>query len=134
MFPHSLTQPGLGDTDSGVYSRDTQLDQYLIQQMHALAISIYQAKQRNDKVTVAALATRFRDLAEQFRGNAQADLTGTDRFLLAVDRWVSTSVGVIPDAISALPVAIGKGVFQAVLPFALMYVGFLYLTSPRRKF
>lgn len=131
MFPHSLTQPGLGATlaDTPEHS-----DTYLVQQMHALADAIYQARQRGDKAGVAAMLDRFQALAEEYRSHGSGDLTGTDRFILATGKWIEDSVTVLPSAISALPVAIGKGLITAALPFALLYVGFLYLTSPRRKF
>lgn len=122
-FPHSLTQPGLGET----LNVSGNLDTFLVKQMHALAIAIYDAKQRGDKVTVAALLERFSALADEYRARGDADLSGTDRFILAVGAWLDGVVQAIPDATSALPKAIGAGIFQAALPFAALYVGYVLL-------
>ena len=129
MFPSVLRQPVqyLGETVNVSGNMDT----YLVQQMHALAISISQAKERNDKATVVALLERFTDLANQYRARGDADLTGTDRFILATGKWIQDSVTVLPSAISALPQAIGSGIFRAALPFALMYLGFIALRRVR---
>lgn len=129
MFPPALRQPVryLGETVNVTGNLDT----YLVQQMHALADAIYQARQRNDKAGVAAMLERFSDLADEYRARGDADLTGTDRFILATGKWIQDSVTVLPSAISALPQAIGSGIFQAALPFVLMYVGFLALRRVR---
>lgn len=127
-MPPMLTQPGLGDADL------THTDTYLVQQMHALAISIYQAHQRNDKATVSALLTRFQALANEYRSHGAADMAATDKWILAVGNWIDGVVSAIPDATAALPQAIGAGIFKAAIPFVLMYVGFRYLTSTRRRY
>jgi hypothetical protein len=129
MLPLALTQPGqyLGET----VNITGNLDTYLVQQMHALAISISQAKDRGDKATVVALLDRFKALADEYRARDDGDLTGTDRFILATGQWIQDSVTAIPSAVSALPQAIGSGIFRAVLPFALMYLGFVMLKRVR---
>lgn len=119
MFPRSLTQPGLGETD-------TRSDTYLLTQMHALAIAIYQAKQRGDKADVEALLQRFNALADEYRANG-SDMTATDNFILAVGNWIETSVDAIPAAIAALPTAVGSGLIKAAIPFAALYLGFILL-------
>ena len=101
-------------------------DPFLLQQMHALAISIGQAKDRGDKAAVIALRNRFEQLAAQYRANGGDGLSAVDNFILAVDQWVQTSVDAIPGAIAALPVAIGKGLITAAIPFAVLALGFLY--------
>ena len=129
MMPAALQQPGryLGETVNVTGNLDT----FLVQQMHALAESIYQARQRGDKATVIALLDRFKDLADEYRARGDADLSGTDRFILATGKWIQDSVTVLPSAISALPQAIGSGIFRAALPFALMYLAFIYLKRVR---
>jgi hypothetical protein len=125
MMPYTMQQPGqyLGETANV----GGNLDTFLVQQMHALAISISQAKVRNDKATVQALLDRFKALADEYRARGDVDLSGTDNFILRVGQWIDDSVTAIPDAVSALPRAISAGVFRAVLPFALMYVGLVLL-------
>jgi hypothetical protein len=131
VFPVSLMQPsdGLGATLESTDARDT----FLVQQMHALAIAIYQAKQRNDRVGVQNLTERFKLLANEYalRGN---DSTATDRFIIAVGDWVETAVDAIPNAIAALPKAVGFGLMEAAIPFAILFVGYKFLTSSRRRY
>lgn len=129
MLPHSLTQPThyLGETVNVTGDVDT----FLVRQMHALAIAIYDAKQRNDKTTVAALLERFKALADEYRARGAGDMTGTDRFILATGQWIEGVVTAIPSAISALPKAVGSGLLQAALPFALLYLGFIALKRVR---
>lgn len=127
-MPPSLTQPGLGE----VTNVSGNVDTYLVQQMHALADAIYQARQRGDKATVGALLERFTSLAEQYRARGDSDLSGTDRFILATGKWIEDSVTALPSAISALPVAVGKGLIIAALPYVLLYGAFLYFTSRRK--
>jgi hypothetical protein len=128
-LPLSLTQPvGFGATEDA--SRDT----YLVQQMHAIATAIYQAKQRNDKVDAANLLTKFQELANEYRARGASDLTPFDNFVLATGAWIEQSVDAIPNALAALPVAVGSGLIKAAIPFALLYAGYLWLTSSRRRF
>ena len=131
VFPVSLMQPsdGLGATVEDATARDT----FLVRQMHALATAIYQAKQRNDRTAVVNLTERFKLLANEYslRGN---DSTATDRFILAVGDWVETAVDAITSAIAALPKAVGFGLIEAAIPFAILFVGYQYITSSRRRY
>lgn len=126
MMPAALRQPVhyLGAVPE-------HTDTYLVQQMHALATAIYQARQRGDKADAASLLERFRALADEYRSHGSGDLTGTDRFILATGQWIQDSVTALPSAISALPVAVGSGIFRAALPFVLLYVGFIALRRVR---
>lgn len=108
----------------------TARDTFLVQQMHALALAIYQARQRNDKAGVQALLDRFRLLANEYRSRG-ADVTPFDNFINAVGVWIETSVDAIPDAIAKLPQAVGVGLIKAAIPFAALYLGYLYLTRMR---
>ncbi len=129
VFPQSLMQPtGFGEVDYG-YRTDT----YLVQQMHALATALYQAKQRNDKAAVIALRDRFELLANEYRSHGTNDLTAVDNFLLAVDKWVETAVDAIPAAIAALPTAIGSGLIKSAIPFAILFGGYVLLRNWGRK-
>lgn len=114
----------LGDSTPSGYS-----DTYLVQQLHALAIAISQAKDRNDKTDAAALLLKFRQLADLYRQNGTSDMTAWDNFVLATGQWIATSVDAIPSAIAALPGAVGEGLIRAAIPYALLFLGYLYLRS-----
>jgi hypothetical protein len=101
--------------------------------MHALALAIYQAKQRNDRAAVIALRDRFELLANEYRSHGTNDLTPVDNFLLAVDKWVETAVDAIPAAIAALPTAVGSGLIKAAIPFAILFGGYVLLRNWGRK-
>lgn len=134
-LPMSLRQPGtsgaFGATLSGTLVEDTARDTFLVQQMHALAIAIYQAKQRNDRIGVENLLAAFQQLADEYRARGATDMTSFDNFVLSVGNWVETSVDKIPQAIAALPKAVGAGLIQAAIPFIVLYLGFLFVTSRR---
>lgn len=132
MFPQTLQQPVryLGDVTNVTGNVET----YLVQQMHAIATAIYQAKQRNDKATVATLLERFKDLAEQYRAQGAGDMSATDHYIVAVGNWIQGTVSAIPDAVAALPAAVGQGLIKAALPFALLFIGYLYVTSGKNPF
>jgi hypothetical protein len=120
---------GLGATLTDDSARDT----FLVQQMHALAIAIYQAKQRGDRAGVENLLSRFKLLADEYTSRG-ANPSSTDQFILAVGNWVEKSIDAIPAAIAALPKAVGSGLIQAAIPFALLFVGYKFLTSSRRSY
>lgn len=103
-------------------------DTFLVRQMHALAIAINQAKERGDRAGVEALLARFKVLATEYRQRGATDFSAFDRFILTVGQWIETSVDAIPGAIAALPMAVGKGLIAAAIPFALLWLGFRYLT------
>lgn len=113
----------LGDATSD--ARDT----YLVQQLHALALAIGQAKDRNDKADAASLLIRFKALAEEYRNAGAGDMTAYDNFVLAVGDWIESSIDAIPGAIAALPVAVGKGLLMAAVPFIAMGLGYLLFKS-----
>jgi hypothetical protein len=129
MLPESLRQPGdyLGEVVS------TPREVYLQKQLHALAVSLYQAHQRGDKADAAALAAKMQELANELRSYNNADITAFDRLILATSDWVERSIDAIPGAIAALPRAIGGGLIQAAIPFAVLFLGYLWLTSSKRK-
>jgi hypothetical protein len=128
-LPLSLTQPvGFGAVEDA--SRDT----YLVQQMHAIATAIYQAKLRGDKTDAANLLSQFQELANEYRSRGASDMTPFDNFVLATGQWIQQSVDAIPNALAALPTGVGLGLIKAALPFAALYLGYLWLTSPRRRF
>lgn len=129
MLPCTLKQPGgLGAT----LADDPARDAFLVQQMHALAVSIYQARQRNDRAGVQNLLEVFKKLADEYQSRG-GDITGTDRFVLAVGDWVENSIDAIPSAIAALPKAIGFGLLGAAVPFVLIFAGYVVLRNWERK-
>ena len=128
-LPLALTQPvGFGATV------DTSRDTYLVQQMHAIATAIYQAKQRNDKADAANLLVKFEQLADEYRARGASDMTPFDNFINATGMWISQSVDAIPNALAALPLGIGEGLLKAAVPFALLYVAYLFVSSGRNPF
>jgi len=99
-------------------------DQVLLQRLHALALSLYQAQQdvRNAQARgdigyagkrledVQRLRDLFQQTAAQFQSN-DADLLGAvDQFILAAGTWIEQSVGHLPDAVAAIPNAIVEGI------------------------
>ena len=130
VFPTSLSYPGLSGT---LVADDPARDSFLVRAMHDVAVAIYAAKQRNDRAEVERLLEQFRVFADEYRARGATDLSAVDRFVLAVGNWIENAVDAIPAAIAALPTAVGKGLIQAVIPFAALYLGFLWLTSQKRR-
>ncbi len=110
-------------------------DQVLLQQLHALALTINQAQsdiraasQRGDAAYASARMIDLQNLRDLFAGKAQEfrdnDPAGTqlstfDRFLLSLDQWIEAAVAALPGAIAALPTAIGAGLLAGAVPWLL---------------
>jgi hypothetical protein len=100
----------------------------IYQQLHALALAIYQMQQRitaeiaaGDLSTAAAevrqlqeLRALFGALAAQFRAEGAANdpltLTAVDRFIVATGSYLEAVVNAVPGAIVAIPGAILEGI------------------------
>lgn len=124
------------------YSTDPR---YWLQQLHALAISLYQAQQRamdalnrGDSAqayaelgTVKRLRSAFADVRDKFLAAAEAvdptALAATDRVLLASGEWVSKFMSALPGALAApfkavvdatgqIGTAAGGAIFKMSLP------------------
>jgi hypothetical protein len=136
-FPKALTQPGLGglfdDVIGGASWTQQNTDTYLVRKMHTIAQAIYDAKQANDKVKASVLLEQFQAVANQYRANGGTELTAVDNFVLAVGNWIESSIDAIPAAIAALPKAIGFGLLQAAVPFAILFGGYVLLRNWGRK-
>lgn len=99
-------------------------DQVLLRQLHALALSLYQAQQdvraaqgRGDVAyatkrleDVQRLRDLFQQTAAQFRSNDPELLTAMDRFILATANWIDQSLGALPNAVAAIPNAVVDGI------------------------
>jgi hypothetical protein len=103
-------------------------ERVLYQQLHALAVAIYQVQQRitaeiaaGDLRTAAGeldalqeLRRLFGDVAARFRavGAANDPLTlgAVDRFILAAGQYLESAVNALPGAIVAIPGAILEGI------------------------
>jgi len=134
----------LGDAAS-----DAQ-DQILMRQLHAIALTIYQAQQdilaaqaRGDTAYVRArlqdlqrMRGFFETTAAQLRGNDPLALSSVERFILAAGTWIDNSVRALPGAIAAIPNALisaigdigshaGSSLLGAALPW--LAVGALVL-------
>lgn len=99
-------------------------DRALLTELHALALTIYQATQdvlaaqaRGDVVyvqrriqDVERMRGIFQATSEQFAGNDSYALGAIDRFILGTGTWVAAALRALPGAIAALPIAIVQGV------------------------
>lgn len=130
-MPRSLTQPGLGDA---LTDAQTARQTFLVQQMHALSLALAQARQRNDKVDGAALLKQFRALADEYTSEGAAlDASAYNRVVLEAGNWINGAVDALPNAIAALPKAIGAGLIQAAIPFVVLAGAYLLLRREFRK-
>lgn len=105
---------------------DTARDTELVRQMHALAQQIYYAKQRQDVEEVQRLLAQFKVLADEYRERGPIGVNAFDKFVLATGEWVAQAMRALPNAIAALPFAVGSGLIKGLLPFALIAAGVLY--------
>jgi len=109
-FPESLTQPGLGEYSSYLGATASyRTDKFLLDQMHALAIAIGQAKARKDVRGELTLRAEFKKLETEYRARSNDYLTSTDRLILKFGGYVEEVIDVLPRAIAKVPFAIGKG-------------------------
>jgi hypothetical protein len=65
--------------------------QKLLRELHATAIAIAQAKERNDAASVRALRDHFLMIANAFKATGAGDFTAIDRFLLNSGNWLAGS-------------------------------------------
>jgi hypothetical protein len=124
-------------------------DQVMLQQLHALAVAIYQAQQdakaaqergdiqyaTNRIQEVARLRDQFQVLAHQFVGVDA--LGGVDAFILKTGTWVEQSMKALPGALAAIPSAFGQATFMALLPWVgagLLVLWFLGRAEKSRTF
>lgn len=127
-------------------------------QLHALALSIYQAQQRANQFqaagdlsnaagevgTVQTLRGLFDRKADEIRMMTGSVLTDADDFILSVGEWVQDFVRAIPGATAAIPSAIidglakiagraGASVGLAALPWAAIALGVVGLLLVAEK-
>jgi hypothetical protein len=95
----------------------TARETFLVNQLHALAISIGQAKARNDVADVQNLQAAFKQLAAEYAAIGSGDVTAFDRAILSTDAWIRSALDAIPGAVAAIPSAIGMGLLKAAAPF-----------------
>lgn len=117
----------LGDTTAEQEAAWTKL----YQQLRAIRVSMTTEQQRGNVAGVQALLPYFRDTLAKLKAmTVQLDrnaLTDMHRFLLSVSGWVEATLQAIPDATAALPNAITQGLVKALLPVALLYLGWKYV-------
>lgn len=63
----------------------------LYHELHATAVAIVQAKERNDAPAVRALRDHFVQIAAAFRETGAGDLTAMDRLILSAGEWLEGS-------------------------------------------
>lgn len=108
--------------------------------LHGLAVSIATERERGNVAGVQAMLPYFKDTVAKMTDinrqlyKSESELTGFEQFVVDTGDWIQSSVQAVPGAISALPTAIGAGLIKAAIPFAVLYIGYRYLLSPRRKF
>lgn len=126
-------------------------DRVLYQQLHALAVSMYQVKQRiaqhqaaghtdlarAELATLEQLGQLFRDVALRFKGNAEA-LNIAERLLLSVGTYAEQVLAALPRAVTAIPKAFldavgdllahaGGKALGAAIPWGVLGVGLVAL-------
>lgn len=136
MMPLALTQPTtLGAIDSTALEAEWQRLRNIL---HGLAVSISTERQRGNVAGVKAMLPYFKDtVAKMNEINRQlynADFTDFDQFILSTGDWIASTVQALPGAISAVPTAIGTGLVKAAIPFALLFAGYLFVTSGSNPF
>lgn len=114
IYPVSLMQPseGLGAFVQENSARDT----FLVQQMHALSIAIYQAKQRDEPQTVMELLKRFTALANEYRDRGALDMGPIDRFILTVGDYIADSSTAAKQIVKEAARTVGETLGEAVGP------------------
>jgi hypothetical protein len=130
-FPVSLMQPseglgslnGLGATAQA--TNDPARDTFLVRQLHALAISIYQAKERGDTATVQALLQRFELLADEYRSRGATDLSAIDNFVLTTGQYIADSSAAAKKLVKEAAIAVGETAGAALggLPLVPLAIG-----------
>lgn len=126
------SMPDFSDVQSGATSTAGPVTQSLLQQLHAVAVQIYAARQAGNVAAVQALQVRFNQIAAAIRAEGDQDMTAIDRAVLAVGDYVSGVVDVLPSALSALPRAATGAITQTLLSLAfplLLVLGGFWLVS-----
>jgi len=123
-------------------------DQELLQQLHALAVSIYAAQQaaiqlsqtgqaaaaRTKVLEVSSLRDQFQAVATQFQGNdPTTKLSWIESGLLSVGTWIEQALAALPGAIAALPKAIGEGLLMGAVPWVIGAVVAFWLMKQARR-
>jgi hypothetical protein len=157
MFPHGgLTF--LGQSSPGATAESDARDQVLVRQLHAIALTIYQAQQdilaaqaRGDTAYVQArlqdlqrMRTLFERTAAEYRGNEPLVLSGIEQFIASAGTWIDNSIKALPGAIAAVPNAIldalekflsraGQDAFKALLPWLVVGAIVLFALKQAEK-
>lgn len=116
----------------------TSRDTLLVRELHALAVAISQAKDRNDTIGAQRLLDRFRVVAEEYRSRGATDLNAVDRLILQTGQWIQDSTsaagGLIRDTarlvgetVGAVAGAVTKPLLPALWPIALGLVAVAFI-------
>lgn len=123
-FPVSLMQPseGLGATATVT---DDARDTFLVRQMHALAIAISQAKDRNDTAAVQALLQRFELLADEYRSRGGTNMSAFDNFVLKTGQYIADSSAAAKQIVKDAATTVGEVAGSALggLPLVPLAIG-----------
>lgn len=133
-------------------------DRALLTELHALALSIYQATQdvlaaqvRGDfdyvqrrTQDVRRLRDIFQATSQQFTASDPYALGAIDRFILGTGTWIEQAVRALPGAIAALPIALVDGlgrvagkagwtVLGVSVPVILLALAAIYVVTQAEK-
>lgn len=136
-YPGPAVDYNLGELGWHTSLGDTPSDggAALLQQLHQIALQINAAKAAGDTQQVTDLLAQFQQVASDYRaaGDPADQLTTFDQFVLDTGNWVQQSVNALPGAISALPSAIGSGLLQAAIPWAIGFAVYIWLVKGKGR-
>ncbi len=101
------------------------------QNMYALNRAIADARNRGDVADVQNMLSVYKTLLAHYKEVSaklgQKDFSALDKFVLDTGTYVQKAAAAIPDAVGALPSAIGKGLLKGALPFVALVGIYLFL-------
>jgi len=105
------------------------LQEKYVGQLHASSVAINQARSRNDPIGVRVLIPVFKIYRNRYQaaGANTLNLSAFDKFILDAGNWAEAAIKALPNAIAALPKAIGWGLLKGAMPFLLAGGAFLLL-------
>jgi hypothetical protein len=105
------------------------LQEKYVKQLHAASVAINQARDRNDPIGVRGLLPVFKIYRNRYQaaGASTLELSAFDKFILDTGNWANAAIAALPNAIAALPKAIGWGLLKGAFPFLLAGAAFLVL-------
>src|SRR5689334_21996059 len=101
------------------------------QNMYALNRAIADARNRGDVADVQNMLSVYKTLLAHYKDVSaqlgQKDFSGYDKFVLDTGNYVAKAAAAVPDAIGALPSAVGKGLLKGAIPFLALFGIYLFV-------